>query len=113
MRGLCALSLALVAFAHRPVVSSANDTFDAVAYMLPDGTLPTLCETGPGGSGDNAVGSEQCEFCRLAGSILLPKAARAGETPRRTVAWRSAPDRPDAGRSAFQPATPLRGPPHA
>lgn len=113
LRGLCVVSLALVAFAHQPVAPSGDSAFDAAAFTLPDGTLPTLCATGPDGEEGSAVGSEHCESCRLAGSILLPRVACTVETPRRTVAWSPARNSHDAGRSGFQPATPLRGPPHA
>ena len=113
LRGLCAVSLALVAFAHQPAAPPSDNAFEAAAFTLPDGTLPTLCVTGPDGDGGNAPGLEHCEFCRLAGSIFLPHAACTAETPRRAMAWLPAPDSHDAGRPGYQPATPPRGPPRA
>ena len=49
VRMLCALSLLLVAFAHRPLALETVPSLssaDVASFMLPDGTLPDLCLTG-------------------------------------------------------------------
>ncbi|MCY0094236.1 hypothetical protein [Hoeflea ulvae] len=74
VRIVCALSLMLVAFAHKPLVSSsaaaAYASVDVADYILPDGTLPDLCLTGEG-TGKHAVASA-CEACRIVSSVNLP-----------------------------------------
>ena len=70
MRITCVLALVLVAFAHRPVAFAAVP-FDAAAYTLPDGTIPDLCVPGDAGKGE--VHSTGCEFCRMAGAVILPE----------------------------------------
>jgi hypothetical protein len=50
VRMLCALSLLLVAFAHKPLILSATASayagVDIAEFVLPDGTLPDLCLDG-------------------------------------------------------------------
>jgi hypothetical protein len=70
VRITCALALLLVAFAHRPMAFAAV-SFDVSAYTLPDGTIPDLCI--PGNAGTGEVHPTGCEFCRLAGAVILPE----------------------------------------
>jgi len=71
---LCALSLLLVAFAHQPLVSSAAASayagVDIAEYVLPDGTLPSLCLDG-GEDGHHSF-VNHCEACRIVSSVVLP-----------------------------------------
>ena len=75
LRILCALSLLLVAFAHKPLGFSdkiaAYGQSDVAAFVLPDGSLPDICLTGGDSEGhhDTFTG---CEACRLVASAGLP-----------------------------------------
>lgn len=72
VRMLCALSLLLVAFAHKPLISSAYADVNIADFVLPDGTLPDLCLDSEGtGKGSHAVAG-QCEACRIVSSVDLP-----------------------------------------
>lgn len=70
----CALSLLLVAFAHKPLLSSAAASgyvgVDIADYVLPDGTLPDLCLGGEEDGHHFIAG--HCEACRIFGSVDLP-----------------------------------------
>ena len=71
---LCALSLLLVAFAHRPLsltdsVAGYSDV-DVASFILPDGTLPDLCL--PGQDGPYHFSAYHCEACRIVSSVDLP-----------------------------------------
>jgi len=74
VRMLCALSLLLVAFAHKPIVSSATAAAYAdvniAEFVLPDGTLPDLC-LDSGKTGEHASAGH-CEACRIVSSVDLP-----------------------------------------
>jgi hypothetical protein len=67
VRMLCALSLLLVAFAHKPLVSSAAASayvgVDVADFILPDGTLPDLCLGGEEEGHHSAF--NHCEACRI------------------------------------------------
>jgi len=75
VRMLCALSLLLVAFAHKPL--ALNDaarvisSVDLASYVLPDGTLPDLCLTGEENDPRHAA-ANHCEACRIVSSVDLP-----------------------------------------
>ncbi|MEZ5871024.1 MAG: hypothetical protein R3D32_04105 [Nitratireductor sp.] len=66
------LSLALVmtGFAHR-AAEMRNVPFDVAAYVLPDGSLPALCDSKGGNGGKPESHAHPCEFCRIAGSADL------------------------------------------
>ena len=73
VRMLCALSLLLVAFAHQPLVSSAAAAYadvDIAEYVLPDGTLPSLCLDGE--EDGHHLFASHCEACRIVSSVDLP-----------------------------------------
>ncbi|MFK5978368.1 MAG: hypothetical protein QM488_05725 [Rhizobiaceae bacterium] len=74
IRTVCAMSLVLLSFAHRPVVTASQNNMSSVelaAYALPDETALSFCLFG---DLDGETGVERpCEFCRVAGSILLPR----------------------------------------
>lgn len=70
---LCALSLLLVAFAHKPLVipAAAYDGVEISDYVLPDGTLPDLCLNDEV-DGTHHSASTHCEACRIVSSVDLP-----------------------------------------
>jgi len=74
VRMLCALSLLLVAFAHKPLISSAAASaytgVDVAEFILPDGTLPDLCLSDEEDGHHSA--SNHCEACRILASADLP-----------------------------------------
>ena len=74
VRIVCALSLLLVAFAHKPLVSSAAASayagVDVADFILPDGTLPDLCLGGEEDGHHSAF--NHCEACRIFASVDLP-----------------------------------------
>ncbi|WP_417412203.1 DUF2946 family protein [Hoeflea sp.] len=74
VRIVCALSLLLVAFAHKPLVSpaaaSAYAGVDVADFILPDGTLPDLCLGGEEDGHHSAF--NHCEACRIFASVDLP-----------------------------------------
>ena len=71
VRLLLALSLAAAAFAHRPVPLADAAAADLAAYVLPDGSAPSLCITQDGEHDKHHDRSGGCEFCRIATTILL------------------------------------------
>jgi len=71
---ICALSLMLVAFAHRPLAletAPAYSTAEVASFILPDGTLPDLCLTGED-DGSHHSAANHCEACRIVSSVDLP-----------------------------------------
>ncbi|TAZ47085.1 hypothetical protein ELH75_31810 (plasmid) [Rhizobium leguminosarum] len=83
VRFVCALALLFVGFAHQTASLSANEVraSDYTEYVLPDGSLPTLCITVIDSSGKEhgKIGHlNPCEACRIGASILLPQPADAG-----------------------------------
>ncbi|MEZ5789342.1 MAG: hypothetical protein R3D34_00545 [Nitratireductor sp.] len=69
-----ALTLALVmtAFAHRAASLNDVSSIDLAAYVLPDGSTPSLCVGDDGSAGGkSSKHAHPCEFCRIAGSAGL------------------------------------------
>lgn len=75
VRMLCALSLLLVAFAHKPLAlndaASSYANVELASFILPDGTLPDLCLTGEENDGRHHA-ANHCEACRIVSSVDLP-----------------------------------------
>lgn len=114
LRMLCALSLMLVAFAHKPLVSSATASAYAevniAEYILPDGTLPELCLDGEADTHHAAAGT--CEACRIVSSVDLPAPMGGFVTNRRLAPVDLAPaGQPADTRPALRPGASPRGPP--
>jgi hypothetical protein len=117
VRILCAIALVFVGLAHQ-APALAEDSLSPAAlaqYVLPDGTLPTLCVTvvdDHGKEHGKIAHLNPCEACRITASVLLPQpadvtGARIGfvfatELPRRTEAFH---------RQLFPPNTGPRAPP--
>lgn len=117
MRILCTLALVFVGFAHQvPALAGDQLSSEELAqYVLPDGSLPTLCVTvtDDTGRGHGKIGHlTGCEACRISASVVLPTPADvvgahigftvAVELPRRAEAFY---------RRLFPPNTRPRAPP--
>ncbi len=117
MRGFCALALIMVAFAHQPAAVSGipgDRATDLAAYALPDGSLPVFCIAGSGdGSGDGFVPGF-CDFCRIAGTFMVPQRTCLPQPIVRSVAVDlTAPSDNRPASTGHRPNAPLRGPPLA
>lgn len=109
LRLFCAMLLAALGFAHRPASAMPADIS---AYMLPDGSFPTICIPENGGSKPGKEMVQRCEACRIAAAVTLPsppcesaEISPAGEG----VAFAFTPER--FHRLNFPPNAPPRGPP--
>ncbi|MBP1851914.1 hypothetical protein [Rhizobium halophytocola] len=115
VRALCGLALLLIAFAHQPLtlVAPDNSKIQLSDFVLPDGSLPTLCVTDTSGSGpSHSYGKLGCDACRLSASVFLacpqPSVGLATASMRSVVL----PPRLEAVyRQFFPPSAPPRGPP--
>jgi hypothetical protein len=75
VRLICVIALVMVGFAHKPAAAEPVSLRFA-AYILPDGTLPTLCVTDNGSPKSDPGGvlhDHGCDACRLSGAILMPE----------------------------------------
>ncbi len=86
LRILCAVALVFVGLAHQAPIAAAGDAGPAelAQYVLPDGTLPTLCVTvtdAPDQGQHDKTHSHGCEACRIGASILLPAPADVAGAP--------------------------------
>lgn len=71
---LCALALALVAFAHRPIEADPRVPDPQIAeYIALGGSLADLCRTGE--DGENGAGQTDCPACTLAKSMAVAEIA--------------------------------------
>lgn len=116
MRMLCALSLLLVAFAHKPLVSSAAASayvgVDVADFILPDGRLPDLCLGGEEDGHHSAF--NHCEACRIFASVDVPSAVDVFVVnPLSPAAHLTARLDDRVARSFLRPGASPRGPPLA
>lgn len=70
VRILCVLALLFLGFAHRPAVEVAVADPLSLAYQLPDGNAPDLCQ--PQAPEKHKISYPACDACRLAASVILP-----------------------------------------
>ncbi|ANM09356.1 MULTISPECIES: DUF2946 family protein [unclassified Rhizobium] len=117
LRILCAAALVFVAFAHQAPVATASESgpADLAQYVLPDGTLPSLCvtvsDTSDQGQHDKTH-SHGCEACRIGASILLPAPADVAGAPIPFAVAVERPIRPESfPRRLFPPNSGPRAPP--
>jgi len=117
LRILCAVALVFVGFAHQVPAAAAGDLGPAelAQYVLPDGTLPTLCVTvtdkSDQGQHDKAH-SHGCEACRISASTLLPTPTDVAGAPIPFAVTVELPIRAEAfHRQLFPPNTGPRAPP--
>ncbi|ANL38299.1 hypothetical protein AMC82_PD00955 (plasmid) [Rhizobium phaseoli] len=109
LRIFCAMLLVLLGFAHRPVV--AAPVADLAMYVLPDGSIPSLCQSDHDGKPTKHV-DRDCEACRIASSIVIPLPPGTAEVIVRkleTVTFAFAAER--FHHLNFPPNAPPRGPP--
>jgi hypothetical protein len=122
VRILCTIALVFVGLVHQ-VPAAAEDALSPAAlaqYVLPDGTLPTLCVTvvdDHGKEHGKIAHLNPCEACRIGASVVLPQpaditGARIGftfkvELPRRVEAFHRQLFPPNTGPRA-PPANPIR-----
>lgn len=114
VRIVLAIALLFVAFSHAPAGSVGAERPELAAYVLPDGSVASLCLSGyPDKQLPGRVNS--CEYCRLAAAVLLPEPVSFRDPLFRWLA--AGADRPYGQSSTviavYSPATPLRGPPQA
>ncbi|OCW55681.1 hypothetical protein AWJ14_06645 [Hoeflea olei] len=114
VRILCALSLMLVAFAHRPLALAQNGPAFApaeiAAFALPDGTLPDLCLNGE--DGPRHYAATHCEACRIVSAVDLPVPFAGAEITRWFVAAELAvPQDATLAYPALRPGASPRAPP--
>lgn len=111
LRMICAMLLVFLGFASRPITAAATPLPDVAGYVLPDGTVSSLCLSGQADEQGKHAGI-RCEACRLASSVALPvppaEAREIARTPT-TLAFAFAPE--SLGRLIFPPNAPPRGPP--
>jgi hypothetical protein len=109
LRIFCATLLVLLGFAHRPVM--AAPVADLTIYVLPDGSVASLCIPGENGKPEKHV-DHGCEACRIGSNIVLPTPSSDLEaigTDIAEVDFLVAPER--FHRLNFPPNAPPRGPP--
>ncbi|PCK88662.1 hypothetical protein CPT32_00155 [Rhizobium sophoriradicis] len=84
LRILCAVALVFVGLAHQAPIVAAGEAGPAeiAQYVLPDGTLPTLCVSDKSDQGRHDKShTHGCEACRIGASILLPAPADVAGAP--------------------------------
>lgn len=110
LRILCAMLLVFLGFAHRPFMSTASAQ-DMSGYVLPDGSIASLCLPDQDGKQGKHV-DHGCEACRIASNIAIPLPPLEAEDVVRasvTVSFILAPEQ--FHRLNFPPSAPPRGPP--
>jgi hypothetical protein len=115
VRLACALSLALVAFSHEPLVLPRADTLAIAAHAFPDGSLPVICTTDTAGKGDHTQAHRNgCDACRISSSFFLPAPDCVASIERIGIpAVLPLPSAPPVIRAAYPPSAPPQAPPLA
>ena len=130
VRILCAIALVFVGFGHQlpAIADDGGAATDLAHYVLPDGSLPTLCVTvsDDADAGQpiqalldkeqhrKAVHSQGCEACRISASVLMPAPADAVGERLYVMAAAGPLDRFEAvHRRLYPPNTGPRAPPSA
>jgi len=117
VRILCTIALVFVGLAHQVPAVAENDLSPAALaqYVLPDGTLPTLCVTVTDDSGKEhgkIAHLNPCEACRISAAVVLPQPADLTGAPMGFVLAAELPRRVEAfHRELFPPNTGPRAPP--
>ena len=86
-RIVCVLSLILIGFAHQPPQFYPTvPVTEYAAYMLPDGSVPFLCdENGSGNGHDPFMDHRRCEACLISASTLVPPPPTLAVPPMRVA----------------------------
>jgi hypothetical protein len=111
LRIVCAMLLVFLGFAHQPIASAAVAQ-DTASYMLPDGTVASLCLPDGEGKQGKQHADHGCEACRIASSVAMPAPPMDAADIAPVVAavlFVFAPER--FHRLNFPPNAPPRGPP--
>ena len=111
---LCVLSLVFAVFAHRPVAPANPGPASSSFTLATDSLLPLCLATDHDSSGAAEKTSRGCEFCRLSAAILFPEPLQVAAARYRypvRYGYLTAVEPPR--KSAWQRATPPRGPPYA
>jgi hypothetical protein len=118
VRILCAIAIVFLGFAHRvpEVASDDSVTQDLSQYVLPDGSLPTICVTVVDETDNSQHGKtahlQSCEACRIASSVLVPERADVTGESLRFATVTTLPMRAEAfHRQLYPPNTGPRAPP--
>lgn len=111
LRILCAMLLVALGFAHKPTLAPASQNPDMASYVLPDGSVASLCLPDEDRKQDRHV-DRDCEACRIASAIAIPQAPIDGEEIARLATIITRVFAPEAfHRLNFPPNAPPRGPP--
>lgn len=70
LRLLCALAIAMIGFAHKPVFAAQVSAYEV--SVLPDGEIAPMCLSSPEQGEKKAAGGGSCEACRLSAACALP-----------------------------------------
>lgn len=108
---MCVMLLVFLGFAHKPIVASAAPLPVMASFVLPDGTIASLCLSDHDGKQGKHVDTG-CEVCRLASSFAIPAPpAEVGEIVRSPTVAAFAFAAESLDRLNFPPNAPPRGPP--
>lgn len=110
LRILCVMLLVFLGLSHQPFASAASAQ-DMASYVLPDGSVASLCiPDDDGKQGKHA--SHGCEACRIGSSAALTAPLRVAEKIVPVIAVVSFATTPERfHRLIFPPSAPPRGPP--
>ncbi|CAN7689781.1 hypothetical protein [Rhizobium sp. LjRoot254] len=70
VRLLCVLCLVMIGFAHKPVEAASAGNIPV--YVLPDGSIASICIPGDHDQSPAKAASHGCDACRLSSTALLP-----------------------------------------
>jgi hypothetical protein len=123
VRVLCAIALVVLGLSHQPPALAGPDfdPADYADYLLPDGSLPTLCVTLSSNRSDkdgqhhhSERAKSDCEACRIGAVAMVPPAPSHAE---RIVLAQALAKRPILvqviSRQLYPPNTGPRAPPLA
>ncbi|MBW6424913.1 hypothetical protein KX729_26060 [Rhizobium sp. XQZ8] len=115
---LCVLALLFLGLVHQPPMPTSDArAAEFAGFVLPDGTLPTLCITstedgGKGSSSPHKVHSQGCEACRIDAGVILPGPTDTGGISVSFVSVAELPLRAESiRRQIYPPNTGPRAPP--
>jgi hypothetical protein len=111
LRIFSAMLLVFLSLAHKPIGSVAAQEMALANFVLPDGTIASLCLPDEDGKQGKHV-DHGCEACRIASTISLPAPSAVGEPIARDMVAVAFMATPEAfHRLNFPPSAPPRGPP--
>jgi len=114
LRIFCVMLLVFSGLGHRPMAAMAAPSLDpaVTAYVLPDGSVSTLCATDTDDSKPVKHVDRGCEACRISSSTILPRPQfEAGAIVRTLSAEPFVAKHEQFHRLIFPDNAPPRGPP--